>query len=249
MYFYVIKYFQKKLFWIIIVLFSYLSVFAQEQNNDIIKSLDKIIEFTEFVYGSDDILLNGQHYTLKNKDAKGHPFFGDGKWSKETLIVKGKVFVDVELIYDVEADKLILNAKYNENTFIKIELSDEVIDSFNIQSHHFINSRQFLSDPGELIYFEQIYNGDFFFLIKHKKILNNAYYDTPPFGRFSDMQSVYYIYEDGKMKRLISKRSFLEYFKENKKEIRKYMRKNKIRYKKASLEELRALVKYCDVIN
>ncbi len=247
--FYVIKYFQNKILWIVIAVFSFSIIYAQEQNNDIIKSLDKIIEFTEFVYGSDDILLNGQHYTLKNKDAKGHPFFGDGSWSKETLIIKEKVFKDVELKYDVDVDRLILNAKYNENTFIKIELSSDVIDSFNIQRHHFINSRQFLSDPGELAYFEQIYNGNFFFLIKHKKILNNAYYDTPPFGRFSDMQSVYYIYEDGKMKRLISKRSFLEYFKENKKEIRKYMRKNKIRYKKASSEELRALMKYCDVIN
>ncbi len=241
-----IKYFRNKLLWFVLALFPFSIISAQDQNINFTKSLNEIIDFTEFVYGTDDILVNGQPYAFKIKDVKGHPFYCDENWSKETLVVKGKVFNDVELNYDVEADKLILNTKYNENLFIKIELSYEVIDSFNIQGHHFINSKQLIDNTGEAEYFEQIYNGNFYLLIKHKKILNPAYYDTPPFGRYSDMQSVYHIYKDGKMKRLLSKRSFLEYFKENKKEIIKFMRKNKIKYKKASREQLQVLMKYCD---
>ncbi len=243
---YNIKYFLNKFFWIIVVLFTYSSVYAQEQNKNINNSFNRIIDFTEFVYGTNDILVNGQPYLLKLNDVKGHPFFGDGNWSNETLFIKEKEFNDVKLKYDIEADKLILNAKYDKNIFIKIELSNKVIDSFNINGHHFINSRQFLTEPGKSAYFELIYNGNFLFLIKHKKILNSAYYDIPPFGKYSDMQSVYYIFNDGEMNRLISKQSFLRYFIQDKNRIRKFMRKNKIKYKKASHKELRALMKYCD---
>ena len=241
-----IKCFRIKLFWFVLVLLPFSIISAQEQKTNFSKSLSEIIDFTELVYGTDDILVNGQPYALKLSDVKGHPFFGDGSWSKENLVVKGKIYNNIELNYDIESDKLILNAKHNKNSFIKIELSDKVIDSFNLKNHHFINSAQLKNNITEAVYFEQVYNGSFYFLIMHNKILNSAYYDTPPFGKYTDMQSVYYIYKDGEMKRLLRKKSFLKYFKKDKKSIRKFMRKNKIKYKKASNVQLNTLMKYCD---
>ena len=243
---YNINYFRNKLVWLAFVLLPFATIFAQEQRNNFDESLTKIIEYTEFVYGTDDALVNGQPYALKYREVKGHPFFGDDKWSEETLTVKGKTFHNVKLNYDIESDKLILNTKYNENSYIIIELSNEVIDSFNIQSHHFINAAQLKIDAGEIKFFEQIYKGNFSFLIKHKKILNKAYYDTPPYGRYTKMISVHYIFEKGELKKINSKKSFLKYFHKNKKEIRAFMRKNKIKYKKANHKQLQVLMKYCD---
>lgn len=244
-----VKYLRKTVFLISITffIFSTFSLKSQEKNNS--KSLNKIINYSESIYGTDDLLVNGQPYLIKNKDVKGHPYFIDEFWRQETLFIKEKKFNNVGLNYDVEDDKLILETKFNKNLYLKIELSNEVIDSFNIRGHHFINSSILENYNGKNEYFEEIYNGDFIFLIKHYKTLDKSYYDNPPSGKYNKIKSIYYIYKDGILKKIKNKRAFLDYFKNNKKEIKKFMKKNKIKYNRAKSDELFILMEFCNKLS
>lgn len=239
--------FQKNNFIVFLFLLSFSSVTAQDKNDSINHSIKKIIDFTETIYGTDDILVSGQPYlTNLNKVKKGHPFFGNNNWWIENLTINEITYKNVQLKYDIENDKLILNATYDNDISRQLILSNNVIDSFNIQGHNFINSKHITNKAADKRYYELIYKGDFFFLIKHSKILNSAYYSSPPFGKYSNTLSVKYIFDNGTMKRLNNKRSFIKYFEKHKKKIRKFMRKNKIKYKKATKNELWNLLEYCN---
>ncbi len=241
-------YSNKKVFIVFFAIFSAFLVHSQQENDTLISSISKLIELSDKYYGTDDFLANGRYYFYKHKNYNGHPFFGNNVWEISNLFVNGKKFNDVKLKYDVESDQLILKTKYNLSS-VDIVLNDELVDSFNIQNHHFISSNQFEENTKLSHYFEIIYKGNFLFLIKHSKILINDYYNSPPYGKYTGLNSIFYIYNKGSFKKLPNKNTFLNYFKPFKREIKKFLKKNKIKYRKTNVNQLHVLLKYCDRIS
>jgi len=217
------------------------------QKNEKQELVSNILDKAQQAYGPNEVIENGRIYIPIHPRANGYPYFLDADWMMGKLVMKGDNFNDLNIKYNVNLEELILKKeKENKENHLPIVLNNNFIDSFELEGHHFINLDSMpgtdeLSDFAELIY-----QGEIIFLIKHTKEFLNRYSQSNPYGAYSKLNSTYYIYETERLTRVGTKKSFLNYFEPNRKEIKKFMRQNRIKYKKASHIQLHDLIKYCD---
>jgi len=217
------------------------------QTNEEHQNVSDILEKTHLAYGPNEMLENGRIYTPLHPRAKGNPYFLETSWMPGKLIVKGDIFSELKIKYNVALEQLIFKKEIeNQESHIPIILNNNFIDSFDIESHHFINLNTMPFHDKLSGFAELIYQAQLIFLVKYNKEFLNRYSQSNPYGAYSKLSSVYYIYENEKLTRLGTKRSFLKYFEPIRKEIKKFLRKNNIRFKKASNTQLKELIRYCD---
>jgi len=205
--------------------------------------------YTENIYGSDDIVVSGRTYLPDHYNAKGNPYFLFDNWTEGTLIINGKKYKKQEILYNIDIDKIILKTTVSNNNEILLVLNNEFIDSFYFGKHYFINGAKYMPESKFRGFVEQVYCGSFTLLINHQKSFISRYTADTPNGLYSSTKSTNYILNNGKLKKLPTKKSLFEYFSPHKKEIKNFMRKNKIRYKKADYNNLYKLIEYCDNIS
>lgn len=229
-------------------LFLIPSLSAQQLNDTVINTVKELNDYSAYFYGIDDWLVNGRKYIPEHGNAKGHAYFSEQDWVTGTLVIKKKTYKDVEFKYNIDLDKIILRAEVTRGGLVYVLLNDDFVTSFIIGEHYFINSAQLLL-AGNSGYFELVFEGKHTLLIKHHKTFISEFNQNAPLGRFSDLNSVKYIYCDGLLNKIPSTKSLLTYFKPFRKEIKKYMKQEKIKYKKATNFELYQLLKYCNEIS
>jgi len=230
------------------IIFLCLQLNAQTKSSD--KRIKEIIDYSNEVYGPDDLLVNGELYTKSFLRAKSHPFFLDNKWSKGKLFIKEKCYDNIEIRIDVETDALILKAKTKIHEY-PLRLNQKMIDSFYIQNSFFINSTHLNLEKNysSRAYVELVYHGNFKSIIQYEKSFVASFTNTTPYGYYSQLGSDIYISKDGKLYYVSTKKRLLQFFKPYKNEINKYLRIQKINYKKMNSQELHNLFKYCDEIS
>jgi len=215
----------------------------QHQITDILKKTNR-------VYGPDEMLENGRLYIPAHPKAKGYPYFLGTGWPAGNLIIKGDSFTNLKIKYNVNLEQLILRKEIeNQESHIPILLNNNFIDSFDAEDHHFINLNAMPFNDELSGFAELIYQGQLIFLVKHTKEFIPRYSQSNPYGAYSKLLSIYYIYENDELTRLSTKRTFLNYFEPFRREVKKYMRQNSIIYKKATNTQLYELIKYCDEIS
>ena len=222
---------------------------AQKINEQSSRALTTLNEYTGEVYGTDDFVVNGRKYLPEHYNAKGNPYFFSDNWAKSTLIVDGKKYDGQEILYNIAIEKVILKTTIKDSIIIFVMLNNEFIDSFYFGSRYFVNAeKNGLGNkfPG---FVEQVYSGNFTMLARHKKSFVSEYAKNTPNGFYSGTKSVNYIFNNGQLDKLPTKKSLLEYFSPQKKSVKTFMRKNKISYKRAGYSQLYKLFEYCDKIS
>ncbi len=246
-----LQYLSVKILLLLFLLSFFSNALLLGQNDSNIQSqISDVLTNTNLVYGPDEMLENGRLYIPDHPKARGNPYFTDSEWKEGSLIVKGDVYSNVLVKFNVNLDQLILKKEYiKKESHIPIILNNNFIDSFSVEDRLFISLHTMPFIPELIGFAELIYKGRIIFLIKHNKEFINRYSQSNPYGDYSKLNSVNYIYEDERLTRLNTKRSFLNYFESYKKEIKKYIRQNSIRYKKATSAQLFELIKYCDEVS
>jgi hypothetical protein len=219
-------------------------VFSQ-QNKPLI-TIDKVIDAAQKAYGPDDLLVNGSLYVPDHLKAEGNPYFQEEKWAHGKIVIMGKPFENIEFIYHVETDKVIIQSKDIMQNKMAVLLNRDFVDAFYIDEHDFINLDQLNLANDEKGFAELIYRSGLTFIIKHKKDFLKQYSQSNQFGSYSKLKSEKFIQSNDQLKKLPTRKSFLDYFKPSRSQIKKYIRTNKIRYKTASKQELSGLLKFCD---
>jgi hypothetical protein len=193
---------------------------------------------TEQVLGLDDLLVNGKMYIPEHAYVTGSPEFEYRKGTKSTLYIKGQSFKNLNLSYDIVSDQLILNLSEGNGFGNRILLHPAHIDSFYLGSHLFINP---VNGKG---YFEQLNTGREIFLKKHSKVYIKIY-DASNRGKYSPQKLTRYVMNDrGELFMVNSRRAFLRYYSPHRKNLREYLRRENINYRKASNQELKNLMIY-----
>lgn len=235
----------------LICLFSLFIITAQAQENDTEPSgaLTALYEYTEKLYGTDDIVVNGRSYIPDHFNAKGNPYFFSDKFTKNTLIIDGKKYDRQEVLYNIEIEKLILKTTLNNGEEVLLVLNPDFIDAFYLEEHHFVNVVKIYSESKFSGFVEQVYEGNFSVVIRHQKSFVSQYTANNPNGFYSGTKSVNYILQNGELNKLFTKKALLEYFSAHKKEIKKFIRQNKIKYKQGNAIQLNKLFTYCDDIS
>ena len=234
-----------------VCLFTLINIGANSQDTNVQSSetLKALSEYTEKLYGTDDILVNGKSYIPDHFNAKGSPYFFSDKLTNSTLIIDGEKYGNQEILYNINIEKLILKTTINNSEEVLLILNTEFIDAFDLEKHHFINGKNYSSENKFPGFVEQVYEGSFQVLIRHQKSFVSQYTANNPNGFYSGTKSMNYIFDNEQLKKLPTKKTLLDYFPDHKKGIKKFMRKNKIKYKQANTIQLNKLFAYCDDIS
>ena len=219
------------------------------QAQEVVGEVEDLYNRSEQIYSTDDLLVNGQIYIPSRPRAKGSPYFGSKQFIEGSVQIKGRQFKGVLLRYNLEDQRIILRAAVESGKYVTILLNSNLIDHFIINGQRFINADGFLKDSEVSGFYAQVYEGNFTFLIKYEKTFRAVYDNQTPNGSYTEMKSDYFIFDEDNLNMVSKKKALLEYFSPMKKEIKNFMRQQKINYKNASVTELNQLMKYCDSVS
>lgn len=220
-----------------------ISSFAQTELKNDIELLKKKADST---YGSSHELVNGELYYQSNLYAKGTPFYLSNDWIKGSVLINGTEHLDVFLKYNIETDQLILRPVLKNGMSTAIVLNSSFVDSFFLLDNYFVNSEYFGLNELKSTFVNEIYKGNFSFLASYKVIFVTDYNEKTPYGKYTDLSKSYFIYKDGNVTKIASKKALTQYFEVYKKDVKKLMKKEKIRYKKAKPGQWNSLMKSID---
>ncbi len=235
----------------IIILLSLLTFSLQlfsQKDSKFLSSEEDLVHYSEQVYGADNMLVNGRIYVPEHGLAQGHPYYQINDWIVGTVYIESKEYKNVKLKFDLELDEFVIFIKDKDNRKNYIVLNRNYVDSLYLGKFLFVNFSDFSDLHQPLGYVEMVYNNELIFITKHTKDFKKEYSESKPYGEYSDQKSTYYIFEDTQLTKVLTKKAFLNYFPFNKKEIKKYLKKHRIKYKKANSGELFNLLKYCNEI-
>jgi len=230
------------------ILFFSLQTFTQEKTNSTSISIDELVDFSETIYGNDDRLVCGQIYQQQHFRAKGHPYFYNDEWQNGRVFIKGNVFNNCQLKYNIESNQLILKAKLKNNNIRHILLNNEIIDSLYINNRLFINS-SLLPILEANRFYEKLHQGSFTAYLKHTIEYQKETSQSSLFGKYKKAYYTLYFHNTNGFEEIPNLKYFLNYFDEDQKEIKKFIRENHIRFQKLNNFQLSNLLKYCDEIS
>lgn len=240
-----INLFHKLIFTLLLMVFLLELLTAQETADKVAD----LVEHTEQVYSTDDLLVNGQIYRSERSLAKGSPYFGENEFSTGMAIIKGRKFDGVLLKYNLVDQRLLLRAPVESGRYVTILLNTNLVDAFTIDDQSFINADNYFQKADISGFYTLIYKGSFACLVDYKKTFRAVYDTQTPNGSFTEARAEYFLLDGEELINISKKKALLKHFPIIKNEIKSFMRKHKINYKKASLLSLNKIMKYCDSIS
>ena len=195
---------------------------SAEQNN--------AISFYRNTVGGNSSLYKGRLYVGFNKLIKGHQFLDTDEWQPGSLFYQGNLYKGVPMLYDIFKDELVI---LHTNGFLKIQLLKSELDKFTFLNSTFVNIQQkdsLNSLPSSGIY-EMIYEGDIAVLVKRRKLIKETIQEMEVKREF-EQTNQYYIYKDNNYHEVKRKASVLKVLKEQKKEVRKRLKEEGIKFRR-----------------
>jgi hypothetical protein len=227
------------------VLFSILLFFSISGTAQETADLKKLVDTTNSFYRSSDLLNLGEIYQPEHVYAKGHPYFITDDYTLASVTVSNARFEKIKARYNIAMDQLIIKARVDSGLLVTMVTKEDRINSFRINDHFFVNVNKLYPDKEVQGYCEEVYKGDKIFYIKYKKKFIDIYDNNTPEGFFSVVKINKYIYTKGNFIPVNKKKDLFKLY-GDKKAIKKYLRANKINYSKASSDQLKMLMQFCD---
>ncbi len=204
----------------------------------------ELLTITNSTYGADDKLINGKYYRPKHFYAEGHPYFLTKDWQIAELHIKGASFKEIRLKYNIEDDVLIIRKIFNNRVSKNISLNNSFVDSLEIGTHTFHNTNN-LNLKNTIGIAELICKGKIHAYIKHH-IEYIEGQSTHNKSDYAEAKTMLYLLDNNSFISISSKNDLLANFSGHQKKIKQYMRKNKIRLKKAQTKQLMNLIHFCE---
>jgi hypothetical protein len=216
---------------------AYLSSYAQ--------ALENYREDLERIYGKDAELLNGEKYYYPYRPESGDPFL-ISSGMPSTICISGREFNNQIVRYDIYNQDVVLEYEdlYGGNN--NIVLRNDWIESFTLGNKKF---KKMVGPDGDEKIYQEIYSDSIScyyhwkkdYLLKLSSGVQNYYFTDPIRKAYLFINNVYYPFRN--------KRQFIKIISDDlQKEVKGYMKKNRIRIKHISDAEMRELIIYCNSI-
>ncbi len=194
-------------------------------------ALQNAIDLYYAVTGENAHLYIGSQSAGYDKKIIGNPFFDTIAVQNGSIYYNGTLYKSIPMLYDILNDDILIN-KYNQNYYIR--LANEKVGYFSILKHNFIRIVPDSADktlPG-IGFYDRIYNGKTEVIVKRKKLIM----DDPPISneivtRFVQYNS-YFVKKNHAYFQVVTKSSLSKLFEGKYKEIRRYLKKSKIKFRK-----------------
>ncbi|MCF8304128.1 MAG: hypothetical protein K9I94_12690 [Bacteroidales bacterium] len=235
-----------------------------QQNKNI--AFEKLKRQTEIYYGTSDKLVNGYIYLPIDRRIDGHPYYVPpaktmeklygrrmknpkdkqltNVWRSGSVTIHGEKFANQKLKYNIEVDDLILKAQLSGGAQKLIRINSARVDSFRIAGHLFVHSRNYFPTDSIRTYFELVYTGENTFLSRYSKEFIKQFNDLSPRGKYGGLETWHYLLTADGAKKVDRRSKFLNNFDDHRRKIRRFLRRNDIRYRKATPSELNKLMNY-----
>ena len=191
-------------------------------------------------------LYNGNEHVGYSQRITGFAYFGENNWQQGSVVYDGLLFKDVPMLYDLYKD-LVIVRHFNE--YIKLSLINEKVKEFTIGSHHFIRMVQdSITNPLlKTGYYDVLHSGGIELLAHRTKFIEETVTDHLE-QEFVE-KNFYYIKKNGTFKAVKSYKGLLDILKEKSKSVKRYLKKNNIRYRKDKEAAIVTAVTYYDSPN
>jgi hypothetical protein len=194
------------------------SVVLQKGKTGLRQRHERTLEGTHHLY-------NGAEYIEYMPLDDEHPFYLSDDWVVGELKYDGDVFTNVPMQLDIAKGKLIVSNYSNGN---KLQLVNNLVESFSFEGHDFINlnsTRDSLTMRSG--FYEKLYGGKTQVLARRIKKFNERINSLELIRKFEE-SSAFYLENNGKFFRASGKRDVLEVLAAKKKELKVFIRQNKL---------------------
>ncbi len=239
---------RKSLVFIILFCSFYYHSFSQAAGIDSVSenpSLKNIVSLYYRSTGENSHLNNGSEYAGYDVNFIGNPFFDTTAMQPGSVYYDGTLYENLPILFDICNDAVIIN-RYNQD--FRIRLVNEKIGYFSLLSHTFV--RIVPDSASRLVigigFYDRVYKGKMEVLVRRKKIIK----DDPVVN--GEIKSRYKAVENYFIKRnnayfpVRTEKSVVRLFKDRDKEIRRYIKKNKLSFKKQPEYAIIQVARYYD---
>ncbi len=206
------------------------------------KGFYELKENFDHLNGPDYKLLNGRQYIHLNS-GNSHPYFNTDRYRPGSLLLNGESYDNVTINYDIFDQQLILQYPSNSDQDLQVVLNRALIDHFQIDGLTF----RLMSFPetGSL-FFQVLSSGDVSCFLLWKKTLSRSTVSGNTSYKYSKQSREVYLQREGRLYIVRSRSSFTSIYDEAyRKEIKSFLRREKIRFRNASDEKLGELMNFC----
>ena len=179
-------------------------------------------------------VYNGSAYIYFTYKMEGDPYFLTGNFTDGWVNYSGRKYDSVLLMFDLARNQLVILAPDKISSII---LENDLIDSFSLHGHHFIkllqDYKQNLNNSG---FYDLLYNGRIQLLAKRAKIIDEQIKDNALIRIFSPKDR-FYVHKDSLYYLVSNKKDVLHLFKDKAHDIKKYMRKHHLKFRRKNFEE------------
>lgn len=189
---------------------------------------DSLETYTRSRLGADSRLYNGREYIRNGTPAKGFPNFQWDSLHSGTLTYDGIAWSDMLLEYDLAQDQLVVR---DDSNSLLISLVPEKTPVFSIGPYHF---RYMMAATGQLpepgFYQELFASGTTSLLArKRKNLIPPSSVDEP--ARYIQIDA-YYLLQNGTANKIGNQSELLQVLGDKKEELKRYIRKNHLSFKR-----------------
>jgi hypothetical protein len=189
------------------------------------------------------MILNGRIWRNQFTKASGDQFFLTNTFVKGSVFFNGKKFDNLDLLYDIAGDELIMSIISHPTIFV----NKEMVDSFDIiignRNHHIINAG---TDTSGLLtgYVNVLYDGPSTMYVKYTKKLQPLAVD----GRYDLFYQEHsmYIRKNSVILTFEGKRDLLEILEDKKEQLKEYLKTGKIKLSRKDPGSFITVLEYYD---
>jgi hypothetical protein len=180
--------------------------------------------------GIGSYLYNSIAYERYWNGMVGHPFFISEEFRQGSLYYNGVLYEEVPLMYDISRDQLVTK---NFSKELNVKLLAEKVSGFSIGKNNFIrvvtDSSNVSSIPAG--FYEKLYQGTVTVLGKYEKKVEYSLRETEKITKLIEHDH-YFIEQNGKYHLITGESDLLSLFKEQRGELRKFLNRREINFKK-----------------
>jgi hypothetical protein len=229
---------------ILILLFLPLAVSAQQTTSTI---SGQTLQHLDPVYGVDQRLVSGPLYNrILPGSVLGNPYFIDEEWKKGSVEFEDAVFENLSLRYDIEVNRIVLQFTSVHGSNMQIALENTAIKSMTI------DGRRLVPFPGKIgtdttLFCEELAGGKLAYLVLRSKemaVQNGTGYR----GYYYKENVSQWLLSDSLLLPFRSKKNIYRLYPEQRQEIRKYLRAEKIYPSRWRMDDREALIRFCNTL-
>ncbi|MCE7067861.1 hypothetical protein [Dyadobacter sp. CY326] len=174
-------------------------------------------------------LYNGRQYYVYDNRSEEHQFFEFRKWHNGVLMYDNQRFDSIPMLYDIFKDEVIIKHFYGDHLL----LQSEKIDYFYVDNHTFerLEAGKDIDAEMRTGFYDVLYNGRSRTIARRIKQRQEKIVDKRVIALYPQKNS-YFVRKGDRYFSVHSKKSAFNLFPEYKRELRKVLKDERIKFKK-----------------